>query len=221
MQLIDSCNSFYESLANDILHLYQKKESENKISSFQLMVGIAGCPGVGKSTISKYLNGHIPCSIIVPMDGFHFSKAQLSSFPDSEIAFARRGAHFTFDGEKFVNCLNQLKQNKIGSFPSFDHSIGDPIENDIIVTADHKIIIIEGNYLLLDESPWNSIKNILDFIYFIDCPLEISNERVYNRHLSVGCDENEARKRVNENDGLNSILIQSNKQLASKILLSP
>lgn len=58
----------------------------------------------------------------------------------------RRGAPFTFDKSRFKNDLLKLKENKEGSFPSFDHAKKDPLENDIHVTKEHKIVIIEVIY---------------------------------------------------------------------------
>ena len=36
-----------------------------------------------------------------------------------------------------------------GQYPSFDHAVGDPVERDIEVCKEHRIVLIEGNYVLL------------------------------------------------------------------------
>ncbi|MFS7992293.1 hypothetical protein Hanom_Chr12g01080611 [Helianthus anomalus] len=46
--------------------------------------------------------------------------------------------------------------------PSFDHAVGDPIEDNIFINVQHKVVIVEGNYLFLDEGSWKEISSMLD-----------------------------------------------------------
>eukprot|EP01035_Chromulina_nebulosa_P019086 gene19086-24914_t len=75
---------------------------------------------------------------ILPMDGYHYTKKQLNDFNDPVEAFKRRGSHWTFDGTNFVNSVINLRKNGEGKFPSFDHAIGDPIDDDIRIKIDNK-----------------------------------------------------------------------------------
>jgi len=175
--------------------------------------------------------------------GFHYTKAQLSAFPDPVEAFKRRGAHWTFDGSSFVSCLKKLKENGKFSFPSFDHGVGDPVNNDINVNENHHVVIIEGNYLLLNEQPWSEIKNILDFCYFIDVDIETVEKRVFSRHCKYYSEELSMQKvfflflfffcqivcflilinyllKVTYNDSPNAKLILETKNFANKIIKS-
>jgi pantothenate kinase len=203
----------YHDMAVEIVHLVYEKNR-------QVVIGITGAPGSGKSTTAESIASLIPDCIVVPMDGFHYTKAHLSSMEDPTEAFKRRGAQWTFDGQRFVQALKDLKSHKSGKFPSFDHNKGDPIEEDIIVTPKHKVILVEGNYLLLDQDPWKEIKDILDFTYFMNCDLEVSNERLKNRHISVGRTPEEASERIESNDVLNAKLIQESMNRADKIIQS-
>jgi len=66
---------------------------------------------------------------IVPMDGYHYYRSQLEKMDNPQHALAKRGAPFTFDSERFVNDIVNLRKTGSGSFPSFDHGKGDPVEN--------------------------------------------------------------------------------------------
>lgn len=204
----------YEEVSREIVELFQRKGQK------QLLIAIAGPPGAGKSTLSSALHSLIPNSKVLPMDGYHYTKAQLSSFPDPVEAFKRRGAHWTFDGKSFVEALTKLKANGHGMFPSFDHGVGDPVENDIEVKEEDKIVLIEGNYILLETEPWNQIKDIVDFSYFIYCDVPVISNRVCLRHMSVGRTEAEAKERVDTNDALNAIEILESRHRADKIINS-
>jgi len=160
-------------------------------------------------------------TIIVPMDGFHYSKEMLLQFPNPSEAIARRGAHWTFNANDFVKKLQSLKLTKGGHFPSFSHGSGNPIEDAIEVEAQkHHIVIVEGNYLLLDIEPWNEIKSILDFTFFIESDLETIKNRVYGRHFSLGYGEEVSMRRVLTNDLPNAELVLSTKHRADTIILS-
>ena len=164
-----------------------------------------------KTKTSQRLIGLLtPTTVVLPMDGYHYSKERLSNFSNAEEALARRGAHWTFDAERFVADLINLKNDFLSrdlTFPSFDHAVGDPLENDITVDKNAEIIIIEGNYLLLDKEPWSIIKRtIADFSIFISVDEDIIRSRVINRHLEAHPDQTRefATNRFESNDLLNA-----------------
>lgn len=107
-------------------------------------------------------------------DGYHFPKSVLSAFENPERAFRRRGAPFTYDVDAFVKLVMTLRASPVTApdelrpmfrVPSFDHSIQDPVHDDICVSSSDRIVILEGNYLLLDEEPWNVITKLVDEKY--------------------------------------------------------
>jgi pantothenate kinase len=206
-------------------HVYTHMAAEiqalrERLGKKQILVAIAGPPGAGKTTISTALMNLIPNSIQLPMDGYHYYKRELNEFENPTEAFRRRGAYWTFNGAKFVEAIKSLKENQCGDFPSFDHGVGDPIENDIHVTSEHEVVITEGNYLLIEEAPWDELKGLFDFSYFVQCDLAILEDRVYKRHKLVGCTEEEARDRVVRNDSLNAQYILTTAGRADKIIQS-
>lgn len=104
-------------------------------------------------------------------DGFHYTKKVLLAFDDPVTAFQRRGAPFTFDAYGFLGLVKTLKSTPVTAddgpeqsvyAPSFDHAIQDPVEDDIVISSRNRIIIIEGNYTLLDQKPWNEIPDLCD-----------------------------------------------------------
>lgn len=95
----------------------------------------------------------------------------MSTFADSDEAFRRRGAPFTFDVESFVEMVRLLSCSSVADqddpskdlwMPSFDHAKQDPVPLDIRVPATARVVIIEGNYVLLDQYPWNEIGGMAD-----------------------------------------------------------
>lgn len=146
----------------------------------------------------------------LPMDGYHLTRAQLAQMPDPEYATARRGAAFTFDGDKFLRLVQKLRERitaETGDMyaPSFDHAVKDPVENDIAIPATCRAIFFEGNYLSLDKEPWNRAAELMDELWFVEVDFETARKRLVRRHVLAGIagDEAEADKRARENDLVN------------------
>ena len=81
---------------------------------------------------------------ILPMDGFHYYKRALDVMSDPALAYARRGAHWTFNAASFVQCVRRVREQDEVLVPSFDHAVGDPIEEDIVISKSHRIVLVEG-----------------------------------------------------------------------------
>lgn len=104
------------------------------------------------------------------MDGFHYYRKELT--PEGHL---RRGAPFTFDSRKFERLLRDLKQNREGLFPSFDHKEKDPRENAITVGKSVKHVIVEGLYLFYPD--WR-LNDLWDAKVWMECPINTAMERV-------------------------------------------
>ncbi|WVZ91140.1 hypothetical protein U9M48_037347 [Paspalum notatum var. saurae] len=224
-----SMEEVYDALAEHLLSVL--KNNEHLDSKY--IVGLAGPPGAGKSTVAsevvrrvnilwaqKHRKGSgalLPIEEIatmLPMDGFHLYRAQLDAMEDPKEAHARRGAPWTFNPSLFLKCLQTLRKQGSVYAPSFDHGVGDPVENDIFVNPQHKIVIVEGNYLLLDEDVWTEIRDLFDEKWFIDIDIDVSMQRVLKRHIATGKEPAVAAWRISYNDRPNAELIMESKKNA-------
>lgn len=195
----------YDQLAAQVSAAFESLDGDQ-----QHWIGLAGSPGSGKSTLAAAIRRRMPYWItVVSMDGYHYYRRQLHAMKDPEEAFARRGAPFTFDAERLVHELRVARQKGTGSFPSFDHSVGDPVAHDIELRPGRQIVIVEGNYLLLDDAPWASLKtDVFDETWFLDVNVAECRRRVEERHVQAGLSRHEAQLRVVTNDGPNAELVR-------------
>lgn len=141
------------------------------------MVGIVGIPGSGKSTSATTLAALLAdvAAVVMPMDGYHYSLAELSKFPNAADAIWRRGAPDTFNPIALARDLERIAYGNqaVVSIPGFDHAKGDPEENQhTFVRDDHTIVICEGLYLLHDNDGWENIQRYFDWAIYIDADID-------------------------------------------------
>lgn len=154
----------------------------------RVAIGLAGGPGVGKSTLAlqlvEALNVAAPGSAAyVPMDGFHMLHAKLEGLG----TVRDKGAPHTFEGGAFADFLEGLKTaDGPVSGPGYSREIEDVVLDAFIVPAAVKVLVVEGNYLLLGNAPWWRIKPMLDLAVFIDLPRDKVRERLLKRHGEHG-----------------------------------
>lgn len=191
------------------------KNAPTKQSNRRYMVGVVGSPGSGKSTLarqtSKIVNAiqQDEVAVVLPMDGYHYTRAQLDAFDDPGAAHARRGAHWTFDAEAFVSKVGEVAgdASSTKSAPTFDHGQGDPVENGVTIERHHSIVFVEGLYLLLKVAPWSQLREVFDETWYIDCDVDEAMRRVYNRMTRNGRAPRDARLRIETNDRPNAMQI--------------
>lgn len=193
----------------DQLAFQLREKSLTLPAGTQYWIALAGAPGSGKSTVAEALKSRLgELLTIIPMDGFHYYRSELDKMDNPAEAYARRGAPFTFNAPKFVNAVIKARREGEGLFPGFDHGRGDPVENKILLNKQAKIVLVEGNYLLLDEKPWSQLRhNVFDETWFLYVPLPECNRRVCARHMQTGLTKQQAQQRVENNDSLNAKLV--------------
>ncbi|KAL7905008.1 P-loop containing nucleoside triphosphate hydrolase protein [Trichoderma velutinum] len=209
--------SIYSFLTARALYLKKGHDDQNRV-----IVALAGPPGSGKSTIAAEVvsrlntSGLPPIAAVLPMDGFHLSRATLDLMPNSTEAYARRGAPWTFDAAGVVRLVEELSESRFGAHkktiiaPSFDHAIKDPVDGGITLGQEVQFVLLEGNYLLLDAEPWNKIRELVDETWFVDVDPNLATERIAKRHIQSGIELNwnGALTRVRNNDLLNGVQIR-------------
>ncbi|CAN0156043.1 unnamed protein product [Scytosiphon promiscuus] len=178
----------------------------------QLWVAVAGAPGSGKTTLAAEVCRRVHSAetpaVCIPMDGYHLYRRELDLLPDPSEAHRKRGAHWTFDGTRFLREIREARTSGAGSFPGFDHARGDPVESQWAVDPSHAVVLVEGNYLLLKGvDPWDAAGELFDETWAIRCPPEVCGERVRKRHVQTGLGDQEALDRVKDNDLPNARLV--------------
>eukprot|EP01079_Euglenida_sp_SAG-EU17-18_P002165 gene2165-3082_t len=197
------------------------------------VVGIAGGPGSGKSTIvasclKEMLRRHgSGFAAPLPMDGFHLPRTALDAMDNAAEAHAKRGAPFTFDAPAFVACLRAIRGAGCGTAPSFDHAVGDPLPDAISIAQGTRLLLVEGNYLLLGrlaaggafveasgrplDPAWREVESLCDQLWYIETSVDIAMERVAKRNMSnPGWEDltlEQVRARVDTNDRVNAELV--------------
>ncbi|KAK7397521.1 hypothetical protein QQX98_013116 [Neonectria punicea] len=197
----------------------------------RLLIGIAGIPGSGKTTLSQTIVARLnaqaspPPATFVPMDGFHLTRAALSAMPDPAAAHARRGAAFTFDAPKFLALARALRSSTSSPAvlaPSFDHAVKDPADDAIAVLPHHRIVVLEGNYLALDRDVWRDAAALMDELWFVEVGFETARRRLRERHVRAGIvkDIEEGDRRALENDLVNGEDILQHRLKVDEVIVS-
>lgn len=185
----------------------------------RFVVAIAGPPGAGKSTLSDTLAEALVAAgekaAVLPMDGFHMDNAVL----EQKGLLARKGAPETFDVRSFLATIAAVRANDGEVLvPVFDRSRELAIASARVVPADTRIILAEGNYLLLDEAPWTQLDGAFDFSIFINPGIEELERRLLKRWHDHGYDEEAARRKAFGNDIPNAHRVVDHQRSADLVL---
>lgn len=170
----------------------------------RLIVAIAAPPGAGKSTLAEELADRLgPEALVVPMDGFHLDNAILQR----RGLLARKGAPETFDGAGFAVMIGRLRREAEVTIPVFDRARDIAIAGATLVEARHRILLVEGNYLLLDSPPWDALAPLWDLTLWLEVPLAVLEKRLVQRWQDGGMDPAAARGRALGNDIPNARMV--------------
>lgn len=170
----------------------------------RVIVGIVGAPGSGKSTLADALvralldrpaDWAVPPSgdqhrpwigshvAHVPMDGFHLADVELRRLGRAD----RKGAPDTFDAAGYANLLDRVKRGDEDVWaPAFDRDIEQPVAGSVPILRATRIVVTEGNYLLLDEPVWRRARTLMDTVWFCDLQHHVRIDRLIARHVRFG-----------------------------------
>ncbi len=184
------------------------------------ILGITGAPAAGKSTYAEQLTAKLIADghrvALVPMDGYHLAQSVLEERGLADV----KGAPQTFDGYGFVALLRRLKEAPDEQIwaPRFDRGLEDSIAATIGVAPDVTLVVTEGNYLLLDEIPWATVRALLDQCWYVEVPEQLRRSRLETRHRLYGRSPEEARERTYGTDERNAQLIAATAPAADAIV---
>lgn len=185
----------------------------SKLSSdSRTIIGIAGPPASGKSTLAEAvvhsLNAEqvdpVPFASLLPMDGYHLDNRLL----ESRGLLARKGAPETFNAAGFCEAVKRLSTATRETFhPKFDRQMDLAIANSISIHPNTPVVVVEGNYLLLNTAPWSTLRNVFAATVFVSPSIEELQSRLKQRWLKHGLDPTSAAQRTEGNDMPNAKLV--------------
>lgn len=186
-------------------------------SGVRRLLGIVGPPGGGKSTLAEGIVDHLgPGARQVPMDGFHLANAELDRLGRG----SRKGAPDTFDAAGYAALLRRLRDGGDDAVyaPQFCRELEEPIAGAIPVDPEVSLVVTEGNYLLLEDGPWEAIRDLLDEVWYVDMDDHTRVRLLIQRHVTFGKDPETARAWAMGTDQRNAELVAATRGRADLVV---
>jgi pantothenate kinase len=188
----------------------------------RVLIGIAGPPGAGKSTLAAALTTRLAGGSAalqspvtrVPMDGFHLADAALDLLGLRD----RKGAPETFDALGYGALLARIGAGEFVWAPAFERDLEQPIAGSIPVSEATRIVLSEGNYLLLPDEPWPTVRAQFSEVWYVRLDDAVRRARLIRRHVEFGKSPEEAEAWVAGVDDRNAALVAASAAAADHIV---
>lgn len=183
----------------------------------RVVLGLCGPPGAGKSTLAQRVVETVgPEAVVVPLDGFHLQDEELTRLGLLHL----KGAPDTFDAAGYLALLRRIRQQRDRTIyaPSFDRTREVSLAGAIPVLPTHRLIVTEGNYLLLDTPVWREVRNELTECWFLCGDDDRRRNRLVARHLQHGRDRASAEAWMSRTDEPNAVLVAATRDRADLVL---
>jgi pantothenate kinase len=192
-------------------------------SGRRFVLGLAGPPGAGKSTLAQAIVAYARTlmgddwAALFPMDGYHLSNAQLRRLGLAD----RKGAPATFDVDGYLAMLARLAADPPADVyvPEYDRRLHEPIAARLRVPPAARLVVTEGNYLALDDPAWLPARRFIDALWYVEAPDSLRETRLVSRQLKGGRDARAAREWVERSDRLNGELVKRSKANADRVII--
>jgi pantothenate kinase len=181
------------------------------------VLGICGPPGAGKSTLAHRLVERIGAdAVVVPLDGFHLQDEELARLG----LLHHKGAPDTFDVDGYVALLRRIRQQPDHTIyaPAFDRDREVSLAGAIPVLPRHRLVVTEGNYLLLDAPGWREVRHELTECWFLRGDDDLRRDRLVARHLQHGRDRASAAAWMQRTDEPNAALVGATQERADLVV---
>jgi pantothenate kinase len=182
------------------------------------ILGVTGSPGAGKSTLVAVLLQHLPPDVVahVPMDGYHLADVALERLGLRQA----KGAPDTFDAGGYIALLRRIRADAedVIYAPAFERDLEQPLAGAIAVPRRARLVLTEGNYLLLDHGRWSEVRPELDEVWFCDPDPAARMAQLTARHVAFGKEPAQAAAWVAAVDEDNAALVDSTRARADLIV---
>ncbi|MFE3599313.1 nucleoside/nucleotide kinase family protein [Streptomyces sp. NPDC059142] len=191
------------------------------------VLGIVGAPAAGKSTLAELLVRELgPGACAVPMDGYHLANSVLHALGRRD----RKGAPDTFDAEGYIALLRRLREgagpDATGAAvtvyaPRFHREIEESVAGETVIAPEVRLVVTEGNYLLLPEGPWAGVRPLLDESWYVEPDEALRLRRLVGRHVEFGKSPQDAHAWAHGTDQRNAAVIAATRDRADLVVRLP
>ncbi|NUR17091.1 MAG: nucleoside/nucleotide kinase family protein [Dermatophilaceae bacterium] len=190
----------------------------------RVVLGIAGVPGAGKSTLADAVVAGVAEArgqewvAHVPMDGYHLADVQLERLG----ALSRKGAPDTFDAEGYAHLLRRLvdEPDTWVYAPGFERTLEQPIAAAMVVPPSARLVVTEGNYLLLPEPRWKAARAAITEVWYVTGDDDLRRSRLVERHVTFGKSPDAAAAWVDGTDEVNAVRIAAAADGADRVVVN-